>query len=117
MRSMAAMAAVTAVAIVTCHQSSIAVLIQHVREDQQTVGRRNILYWGIPQCRSVCLNILFADADARCHKTGKQKKSVNNLPHSPSFSSGWIWSSGNETDVLKKPEQIFLLPHVPHWGG
>lgn len=109
------MAAVTAVAIVASNQRSIVMLIQHVREDQQAVGGRDIFYRHISQCRSVRLYILFADA--RGHETGKQKEYVNNFPHSPSFFSGWIWSSGNETDVPKKPEQSSFLPHGPHWGG
>ena len=111
------MAAVTAMTIVASDQSPITVLIQHVREDQQAVGGRNIFYSLVSQCESVRLCILFANTDARSHKTGKQKECVNNLPHSPSFLNGWIWSSGNEIDVSKKPEQSFFLPHRPHWGG
>ena len=49
-----------------------------------------------------CLNLGFANAQARCNDTGKQEKYIDNLSHSPSY-IGLTSSVGRKADVLKIP--------------
>lgn len=110
MTAMAAVAAVTAVAVVPGNKRGF-LMFQNIGKHQTIMagivnGRR-----GFPQGRG--LRLLFSQSQACGQKTRKQKNTIDNLSHtSPRI--GCIWWTGTRMDVAKKPAHCCLTAHSQH---